>query len=1119
MIEIQLHRSRIGLFYSRQAKIKGLDFLNLFEFLIIMSLLLISGIERNPGPVSNDSSSFSDTNFTFDNNILRDNFSIVQYNIQSINNKLDAIESELRNFDIIALSETWLDDRIPDEDLRMNGFNLFRRDRAGDHHGGICVYIKESIYCRRRFDLELRDVENIWLEVSIYNKRSLIGTFYRPPNSPANILSSIEDSISLAFDTNIQNIFITGDFNLDTLKQTTNRKINDICQHFNLEQVINEPTHYTETSASIIDLFFTSQKNLVVLSGVGEPFLEQNIRYHCPIYCVLKLKKPANATYMRHIWLYDRGNYEALSDELMHTNWNELKNSDIEIYASNIVDKILNTASNYIPNKTIKIRTSDPPWLTNNIRRLMRKRKRLYDKYKSSKNQSDFDNYKRVRNEVTKEIRNSKKAEIDKLSDKLKSNNLGQNDWWKTLKYFIKPEQSSAIPPLNKNGSIFSDDTDKANLLNNFFVEQSILDETGATLPPSDFDRPHLLDSINVTPAEVEIVLRSLKLGKASGPDLINNRLLKELARPLALPLSDLYNYSLSEGKVPDAWKKANVTPIFKKDDPSEVSNYRPISLLSTVGKVLEKIVHKYIFNFFRDHNIITTLQSGFVAGDSTVNQLLDLYNTLCKALDEGKEVRAIFCDVSKAFDRVWHKGLLYKLSLVGITGSLLSWFTSYLYNRKQRVVLPGGSSSWKSVKAGVPQGSILGPLLFLLYINDIVENINSSIRLFADDTSLFIIVDNPVTAAAQLNSDLTKIHDWANKWLVKFNPAKSESMIFSRKVNKPQHPAVTMNNEPVSEVNVHKHLGVYLSRDCSWHEHLEYIKNKAWTRINLMRKLKFKLDRKSLEVVYLSFIRPLLEYADVVWDNCSQYEVNELEKIQYEAARIVTGATRLVSINSLFIETGWESLSSRRKKHKLLLFYKMKNNLSPDYLSVLVPPTVGSITRYPLRNAENLLTVQASSQQYYNSFLPTAVRDWNDLSEEIRNVPNLLSLKKKLNENLCAPPKYYYVGQRSGQIYHARLRTHCSSLHYDLFTKNIIDSPLCECGAVEDTCHYMTRCPRFDNIRQEMFNKISQICQPTLDILLFGSDQLSYEDNQEIFLAVHKFIFKSKRFHNQAQL
>ena len=292
----------------------------------------------------------------------------------------------------------------------------------------------------------------------------------------------------------------------------------------------------------------------------------------------------------------------------------------------------------------------------------------------------------------------------------------------------------------------------------------------------------------------------------------------------------------------------------------THLSNYRPISLLSTVGKVMEKVIHKHMFNFLKDHKVLTRLQSGFVPGDSTAYQLVDIYNTFCKALDDGKEVRAVFCDISKAFDRVWHKGLLFKLKQAGIRSSLLQWLANYLLNRKQRVLIPGGSSDWLPNGAGVPQGSILGPLLFLIYINDIVMHINSTVRLFADDTSLYLIVDDPVEAARCLNADLALIHQWAERWLVKFNAAKSESLLVSRKNLKPFHPPLLMSNEPIKEVRSHKHLGLFLSNDGKWHEHINYITEKAWIRVNVMRKLKFQLDRRSLEIIYISFIRPLLE-------------------------------------------------------------------------------------------------------------------------------------------------------------------------------------------------------------------------------------------------------------------
>ena len=228
-------------------------------------------------------------------------------------------------------------------------------------------------------------------------------------------------------------------------------------------------------------------------------------------------------------------------------------------------------------------------------------------------------------------------------------------------------------------------------------------------------------------------------------------------------------------------------------------------------------------------------------------------------------------------------------------------------------------------------------------------------------------------------------MHQWAERWLVKFNAKKSEAILISRKTNRLIHPRLLMNNEPINEVSYHKHLGIFLSSDGTWHEHINNITSKAWSRINVMRKLKFLLDRKSLEITYFTFIRPLLEYADVVWDNCTLYEVNALEKIQLEAARIVTGATKLVSLEMLYKETGWETLEIRRSKHKLCLFYKMNNNISPEYLSSLVPQPVENTTSYGLWDASNIRQPFSRTQLYYKSFLPSSLRLWNDLSLETR--------------------------------------------------------------------------------------------------------------------------------------
>ena len=252
------------------------------------------------------------------------------------------------------------------------------------------------------------------------------------------------------------------------------------------------------------------------------------------------------------------------------------------------------------------------------------------------------------------------------------------------------------------------------------------------------------------------------------------------------------------------------------------------------------------------------------------------------------------------------------------------------------------------------------------------------------------------------------------------------------------------MNDQQLIEVEKHKHLGVYFSTECTWHKHTDYIKEKAWGRINVMRKLKFKLDRKSLEIIYMVFIRPLLEYADVIWDNCILYETQELDKIQNEAAPIATGTTKLISLDCLYNEIKWESLEKRRRNHKLTLFYKMYTNLTPLYLSDLV--------QYNLRNSHALQTVDARSNNYYYSFLPSTVREWNNLPSDITQTESVAAFKHNLNrENLV----HFYTGKRHAQILHTRLRTKCSALNYYLFLKNITDSPLCRCGDIENTYHF----------------------------------------------------------------
>lgn len=286
---------------------------------------------------------------------------------------------------------------------------------------------------------------------------------------------------------------------------------------------------------------------------------------------------------------------------------------------------------------------------------------------------------------------------------------------------------------------------------------------------------------------------------------------------------------------------------------------------------------------------------------------------------------------------------------------------------------------------------------------------------------------------------------------------------------------------------------------------------------MNLLRSIKFTLDRKSLQKIYFSFIRSLLEYADVVWDNCTQQQCNALEKIQLEAGRIVSGTTKLVEIDKLYAELGWLKLSERRNLHKLYLFFKMENNLTPLYLTELIPPRVGDVSAYPLRNSDHYLSINANTSSYANSFLPSTIQAWNNLPNATKNATSLASFKRLLIHNMPKIPEYFYCGDRISQILHTRLRTECSALNQHLFRRNLIPSPNCTCGEVESNNHFLLVCPRFNLHRAEMLTKIRQYTPPDVivsaKLLLQGDTNISVENNTCIFKEVQTYIKKTNRF------
>ena len=500
--------------------------------------------------------------------------------------------------------------------------------------------------------------------------------------------------------------------------------------------------------------------------------------------------------------------------------------------------------------------------------------------------------------------------------------------------------------------------------------------------------------------------------------------------------------------------------------------------------------------------------------GDSTVNQLVYLYNMFLKALNEKKDVRIVFCDQSKAFDKVWHDGLLYKMKTFGIEGALHDWFVNYLQNRRQRVAIKNGLSPWCNIKAGVPQGSILGPLLFLIHINDIINNIQSHIKLFADDTSLYVVIDkNEQTCIQQLNRDLDTINNWAKRWLVTFNPDKSESLHITLKPNQIASP-IYLDHQELNLVTSHKHLGLTFNNSLTWNDHVDGIFTAANKKVTLLTKLKHILDRKTLQTMYCSFVRPSMEYASVIWNNCNDCDSDRLESVQRRAARVITGGIVRTSTDLLYEEVGLESLKNRRERSMLLFFHKVMYNNCPAYLECLRPANSRDRHNRNLRSSNKLDPPKSRIVRHESSLFPKAIAMWNNLPQDIQDIADHKSFKSQLEKNVPQCNDLFLIGERKINIILARLRMKCSNLNGHLFQLKIIENSSCRCGYFfEDSVHYFFVCPLYVQERNILHNFVAPLGPFNLKTLLYGNSDLSKTDNLSIMQEVIRYIKTTKRF------
>ena len=1098
----------------------------------IKELLHIGGVEKNPGPEPK-----------------HDKLVASHININSITapGKLEELELfvETNGIGLLALTETKLDTNTHPTLYNISGFHApmtRHRDRKG---GGVALYCHSTLPITRLTEFENNEEEWIWAKVKTNNITLIFCCLYLPPNLSASRLDSFLDNfseaVSIAHAHNPTSIIILGDFNAGNIYlqnqhnhsgiTSFDNKLKNLAEALELEQLICEPTRPSTDVENLRDLCFVYNTAVINDTGVMSPFSTLD---HFPVVASLKTKLPAIPKTYKIIWEYDKMDADLLTELLMNTDWNDIIEKDIDTAVEEFTSAILDAAHRTIPTKTVTVRQRDKPWVTADLKRVIRKRDRLFKRAKTNQTEYDWRRWREQRNLTTTMTKQLKQQYIQTQVSTLLENKQNPHKYHQTLRDITGRGQDKTIPPLETtDGQILTDDKDKASLLNDFFAEQSnihVPDSHSNQLTSQTVPFPSL-NSIRVTREEVLRALNTLDPNKSTGPDELPAKILKLTAILIAEPLAKLFNKSLREGIFPASWKLANIKPIFKnKGSPSAISNYRPISLLSCLSKVLERLVFKQIYEHLLNNDLLTEKQSGYRPNHSTQLQLMFFSHNLYKAIDTGHDFTAVYLDISRYFDKIWHKGLLHKCKYeFGITGNLLNWLTSYLSDREQRVKIGDSYSTILKINAGCPQGSVLGPLLAILYLNDLSNKTLNETLFFADDTSIFVphTPNNLTVVENSLQNDLDEIYRYGQKWIITFNASKTVQQTFSNKQKSEQTvPCLTFGGEPIPKHSTHKHLGLVVSEDLKFKEHVNDIIKKVNKNLGPLYPIAPYLPRNILEQIYTVYIRPYFDNSDIIYDGLiTTGDAIRLERLQNRAARIITGTLIRTSSDKLKTELGWSTLSDRRQQHKLNLYYTIINNPEiPSYIKEAIPPQRINQTNRPLRNATTRTEPINRTTKYHNSYIPATTRLWNQLTEETRTKNTKLSFKKEISKILAKehPPKYYSLGSKTGNCLLTRLRVGMSKLNAHSFTIQGTESPNCHCGSqFENVRHYFLYCPLYIQQRLSLFRSITHIiCEnfalksdtEKLNIILHGTSD-EYEKISALAQTVQSYILTTKRF------
>ena len=900
---------------------------------------------------------------------------------------------------LFGLSETRLHEKIDDGILNLPNYVLMRRDSTTQGQLGLAVYIHNTIshLVKRRRDLEHPEVESLWLEIKVDTWPLLVCFIYRNPSANQEWFDKFTDMMDSAIAVS-NDILLLGDFNINMLHNQPTW--NCITSLFGLKQMVTSPTRVSRTSSTLIDHIYTNNDSL--LSNTQVP--QTSISDHFPVCCTWTSKSALQQSQgHKEIMFRSFKKFEPLAflHDLSQMPFSEIYQfTDPDTALHKWYELFLSVLDKHAPLSKKRVKHKQlPPWLTKDIIKAMSTRDRL-------RRCGKVDEFKKMRNKVTSLVRQAKRNYFQKLINEDQSTST----LWKAINALTKGSQR------NSKDSIPSNITAEA--LNKHFLTavSTLIEENGNSencqtyMCPeglSDFCKNNLSPDVRFSIPfigihEVAQLIMKLKNTNTSGLDTISNKVLKLSLPYTADSLTYIYNLCIQNRYFPRALKSAKIIPIQKGTDNHDPNNYRPISLLSSLSKPLERHVHKHLLHYFENNNLLFPAQSGFRPLHSCETALNKLSNAWLTSINKSEMVGAVFLDFRKAFDTVNHVILTKKLKAYQLDKPSIDFFCSYLSNRTQAVRLNGASSTEGLIKHGVPQGSVLGPLLFNIYINDLpllLQKIQINTEMFADDGTIHKADSSLNTITEHLQNALHLTRQWCLNNQMIIHPGKTKSMLLASRQKhqlKPLKLNLNIQDQCIQQVKEHKVLGVTIDDRLCWQNHIDTTCKSLARKVYLMSRLSQMVDKNTLKVFFHAHVEPLLDYASTLWDGAPEVHFKRLNSLYRRSVKLLLPHTE-ISTDLKLQYLGLLSLHNKCLYNKLVLMYKILNNKSPKYLLDLF--TKGG-SQYV--NRKNCLKVPFPRIDLFKSSLSySGSLAWNKLPTGIAQSPSLAVFKSKLKAHL----------------------------------------------------------------------------------------------------------------------